>query len=267
MTIGEFLAQATRTLQQAGIESARLDTLILLEDALKLDRALLLAHPADEIDALTGVELHKKIMQRITHLPLAYIRGTAPFYGRDFAVNKNVLVPRPETEAMIELLKGLSLPASARIADIGTGSGCIGITAALELPQTVVRLYDIDPQALHIAAKNARALGATITLSQSDLLDTVQAADVLLANLPYVPDNYPINPAASHEPGLALFAGQDGLELYRRFWKQLSAHTAKPACVLTEALLSQHQDMRTLGRAAGYRLAKTEGLIQQFECG
>src|SRR6266508_1210490 len=110
MTTYEFLKSATARLKQAGIASARLDTLVLLEDALGQDRARLLAHPESKIPHSTEVALNTKIAQRATHVPLAYIRGKAEFYGREFAIDKHVLVPRPETETMIDLLKKLPLP-------------------------------------------------------------------------------------------------------------------------------------------------------------
>src|SRR5256885_12647046 len=145
MTIGEFLKTTAAALQQAGIESARLDMLILLEDELRQDRAVLLAHPEREIPAPIFARLYKKRTQREGHIPLAYIRGKAPFYGRNFVVNEHTLVPRPETEIMIVLLKKLAaglVPGTRplRIADIGTGSGILGITACLELPGSSVDL-------------------------------------------------------------------------------------------------------------------------------
>src|SRR6185295_9493236 len=104
MTVGEFLNEATATLKQAGVESPRLDTLILLEDALKEDRAVILAYLENELPEPTLTDLRNKIKARAQQIPLAYIRGHAPFYGREFFVTEHVLVPRPETEAMITLL-------------------------------------------------------------------------------------------------------------------------------------------------------------------
>ncbi|HEX9153448.1 MAG TPA: peptide chain release factor N(5)-glutamine methyltransferase [Candidatus Saccharimonadales bacterium] len=261
-----FIADATRRLQQAGIETARLDVLVLLEDVLGVNRALILAHPEVVIQTADLGQLNKFVVQRSKHTPLAYIRGRAAFYGRDFAVNGYVLVPRPETEVMIDLLKNLALPASPHIADIGTGSGCIAITAALEIPGADVVAYDVDPHALDTARKNAKALGAKNTLfMQQDLLtDCSKNFDVILANLPYVPNGYPINQAAAHEPGLALFAGRDGLDLYRTFWAQIRLLGHPPMFVLSETLREQHKQIASLAREAGYRLSGTQGLIQQF---
>jgi release factor glutamine methyltransferase len=263
MLLQHFLDEATKTLRNAGIETARLDVLVLLEDALTSPRAHLLAHPEMPIPPPLLSKLNTFIVRRSAHVPLAYIRGRASFFGRNFAVNKDVLVPRPETEAMIELLLKLPLGDRPTIVDVGTGSGCVGITAALELPAAHLTLTDIDRAALDIAAQNARGLGARVSFKQQDLLeDDTDIYDVVLANLPYVPEDYPINQAAAHEPKLALFAGQDGLDLYRTLWRQIGLK--KPACVLTEALESQHKEITGLAMEAGYQLEETLGLVQLF---
>ena len=265
MTIGQFLDEAAATLSGAGITTARLDALVLLEDVLGEGRALLLAHPEREIDHVTEVALHTKIAQRYRHTPLAYIRGRAWFYGREFVVNKHVLVPRPETEAMVEVLKQLELPTKPVIVDVGTGSGCVGISLALELPQSQVHLVDIDDQALAVARSNAQRLHAEVSIYKSDLLEQVSQTAVVVANLPYVPTDYQINDAARHEPSLALFGGQDGLDLYRRFWQQISERPAPPQYVLTESLETQHTALAQLAQTAGYRLERTDGLVQTFQ--
>ncbi|HSX33901.1 MAG TPA: HemK/PrmC family methyltransferase [Candidatus Saccharimonadales bacterium] len=266
MTVHDFLTAATKTLEQAGIESARLDTLILLEDELGENRAHILAHPSRELAKETGVELNKKIARRSTHLPLAYIRGTAPFYGRNFIVSEHVLVPRPETEALIALLKTLALPKQPVIADIGTGSGCLGITAALELPDSLVTLSDNDPEALRVARANVALLAPQVTVKQVDLLaDLPPKTDVVVANLPYVPEALPINQAAAHEPKNAIFAGADGLDLYKQLWHQLSGLKAKPRFICIEALPAQHHTLAMLARAAGYYLKGTSGFAQAYE--
>lgn len=264
MTTQEFLGNATKTLNQAGVTSARLDCLILLEDCLGLDRAVILAHPETEISAPQLARLNKQITQRVKHTPLAYIRGKAPFYGREFEVNEHVLVPRPETETMIEMLKKLPLPATPVIADIGTGTGCIGITAALEIPDAKTYLTDIDEHALAVAEANAKLLGAKVTCLKSDLLESADAYDVILANLPYVPERYAINQAAEHEPKHAIFAGKDGLNLYRRFWEQIAGMSKKPTYVLTESLPVQHPDLTALAEASGYKQLEARDFVQAF---
>lgn len=265
MTIGELLAAATATLTNAGIQTARLDVLILLSDVLQQDKATLLAHTDQELTSEQSAKLDSLIKKRVTHLPLAYIRGHVLFYGRDFIVSEHVLTPRPETEDMITFLKNTPLPDAPCIADIGTGSGCIGITAALEIPHANVDLYDIDAAALDVAQKNATALGATVAIHQSDLLKNMQKSyDAIITNLPYVPDAYMINEAAKFEPALALFSGPDGLDHYRSFWKQIDDLESKPSIIITESLPSQHHTLAVLARISGYTLEQHTDFIQLF---
>lgn len=274
MTVDDFLEAATQRLESAGIASARLDCLILLEDALDQDRAHILAYPTTSISSSKLAELNKKIAQRVGHLPLAYIRGKAPFFGREFLVTPHVLVPRPETETMIELLntlrKGPTL-AHMGVVDVGTGSGAIAITAKLESPGIKAVAIDTDPTCIKIARKNARRLGADVEFFQGDLLSPLPASyyqvpTIVLANLPYVPERYTINQAAEHEPKHAIFGGKDGLNLYRRLWDEIAALPQKPLFVLTESLPPQHDDLSALAKQAGYTLHKTQDFIQIFEC-
>jgi len=209
--------------------------------------------------------LHTKVMRRSEHEPLAYIRGKALFYGRSFLVNPHVLVPRPETETTIALLKLLPLPPRPVIADIGTGSGCLGITAGLELPNATIYLYDIDPEALRVASHNARTYHIRAHCMVNDLLRGLnEQYDVLLANLPYVPNELPINRAATFEPQKALFAGPDGLNYYNHFWLQLTHLESQPWFILTESMPIQHEANVDMARQAGYVLVKTQDFIQVF---
>ncbi len=264
MTNQEFLESSTKSLEKAGVPSARLDCLVLMEDVLGRDRAKILAHPETIIQAPDLAKLNKYITQRSRHVPLAYIRGRAPFFGREFELNDRVLVPRPETETMIEMLKKLPLPAQPVLADIGTGSGCIGITAVLEIPGSKAELYDIDPEALKVANKNIQRYQANARCFKSDLLEKFSGADVILANLPYVPERYAINQAAEHEPKHAIFGGKDGLNLYRRLFEQLSALHEKPQFVLTEALPPQHPALAAIAKEAAHKLLGTQDFIQVF---
>ena len=265
MNIQAFLQENIRILEEAHIASARLDCLILLEDMLNIDRSFILAHPEMEPSDVQISILNKYITRRKRQEPLAYIRGRSEFYGREFKVNKFVLVPRPESEDMITILTALPLALGARIADIGTGSGCLGITAKLEVPTSEVYLFDISRNALAMAEKNAQLHKTTIHLKQQNLLEnTVEQFDVILANLPYVPNDYPINEAASHEPKLALFSGPNGLDHYQVFWKQISELSHKPAYIITESMALQHKALLDLAKGAHYELAKTAGLVQLF---
>ncbi len=265
MTIGAALSNGTAKLKQAGVASARLDTLLLLEDTTGRDRAWLIAHPEQKLQGSDIEKMNKKIAQRMQHTPLAYIRKRIEFFGRNFDINSAVLVPRPETEAIIELARSLSLPTRPTIADVGCGSGCIAITLALEIPSSQVAAFDINPDAVELTKQNARLHGAKVQVVQQDLLtgtNPQQRLNLVAANLPYVPDNYTVNKAAAHEPRQAIFAGEDGLDIYRRFWQQLKNQC--PIYVITESLPEQHTAMKALAQAAGYKQVRALGFVQQF---
>lgn len=263
MRLDKWLQASTATLAAANVPSARLDCLILLEDVTGQDRSWLLAHPEYGIDQKTVNSLEALLKRRAKHEPLAYIRNQTEFYGRTFYVDKHVLEPRPESETMIELLKKLKLPKDPIIVDVGTGSGALAITAQLELPQAEVHAIDIDPNCLQVAERNATNHLTPITLHNSDLLeDFVEPADVLLANLPYVPDDFTINLAATNEPRLAIFGGPDGLDLYRRMFKQIDSLSHKPAYILAESLPPQHHALSEIAAASGYKQSQEEDFIQ-----
>lgn len=274
-TISSWLGHAQSELEIAGIATARLDCLVLLGDLLGKNKAWLLAHPEHELQRSEVENLNKKIVQRVTHVPLAYLRGKAEFYGREFAVNPHTLVPRPETETMVELLRRVIHPTSREtiIADIGTGSGALAVTAKLEFPHATVIATDIDDSCLQTAATNARELGADVTFVPGDLLEPVlkwrRATSgtgelVLLCNLPYVPDDFHINRAATHEPQQALFGGANGLDLYRKLFTQIANFSRPPRFVLTEALPTQHSELERIAKRNGYGLEQTEDFIQVF---
>ena len=265
MTLEQWLKQSATGLTKAGIGSAQLDCLILLEDCMQKDRAWLLAHGEAKLNSSQLKRLGKQIERRKLHEPLAYIRGFTEFYGRNFKINQHVLEPRPESETMIELLKKLPLPAHPKIADIGTGSGAIGITAALETHGSTVDLYDIDSHCLAVARHNAVMHELHLHAYKRDLLNRpVQPYDALLANLPYVPDHWKINEAAAMEPRIAIFGGKDGLDLYRRFFNQLEKIDQKPKFVLTESLPPQHKELAKIAADSGCKLLQSEDFIQVF---
>ncbi|HEY4160947.1 MAG TPA: HemK/PrmC family methyltransferase [Candidatus Saccharimonadales bacterium] len=273
MNIYQWLSNATERLQEAGITTARLDCLVLLEDATGKNRAWLLAHPEFELPAALATILDARAYRRAQHVPLAYIRGHAEFYGREFAVNEHTLVPRPETEAMIELLHDVFAykqppPDGTLLADIGTGSGAIAITVKLEFPGSEVTAIDIDEKCLEAARRNAQKLQAGVTFLHGSLLKPLAGFGsrhtILLCNLPYVPDNFQINTAATHEPRHALFGGTDGLDLYREMFGQIDTLQAKPLYILTEALPPQHEVLAEIAHNAGYILRQTNDFIQLF---
>lgn len=265
MTINTWLIRATTALTQANIGTARLDALVLLEDIMGKDKAWLLAHSENDLRTVQIKKLAEQLNKRAQHTPLAYIRGKSEFYGRDFVINHCVLEPRPESETMIDLLKQLKLSKSPTVADVGCGSGALGITAALEIPRATVDLFDIDPATLTIAKQNARRLQVNALCRQSDLLANSQSPyDVLLCNLPYVPDHYTINEAAAMEPHLAIFGGSDGLDVYRRLFEQLASLPWLPKYILCESMPTQQAELARMALDNGFHLDRTADFIQLF---
>jgi release factor glutamine methyltransferase len=277
MNLGECLLTSQKQLEQAGIGSARLDVLILLEDSLHKDRAWILAHPEKNFPSHLLKRLERKISRRAKYIPLAYVRGHTEFYGRKFRVNRHVLEPRPESETMIELLKQLvdskkktknyklKTINSLAIADVGTGNGAIGITAALEIPGSSVDLYDISSGALAVAKHNTHLHELHLHVRKMNLLSRpLRPYDIILANLPYVPDKWKINEAAMAEPKIAIFGGPDGLDIYRKLFTQLKRFTWKPKFVLTESLPPQHPKLAEIAAQFGFKLLKSDDFIQVF---
>ena len=266
VSIKEWLVDSTKKLKEAGISSARLDSLILLEDELNLSREWLAAHDNSILNESQLSRLNKNRIRRIQREPLAYIVGTKEFYGCQFSVTPDVLIPRPETEAIIELLLSSKNQLPTTVFDIGTGSGILAITTKLELPSNVVIGTDISTEALNIAKRNAKNVHADVKFIQSDLLSSVPIlqSSVLLVNLPYVPTDLITSEEITKEPPQALFSGDDGLNHYKIFWRQIRDRSAKPQCIIVESLEGQHEVMTTLAEAAGYRLEHTKDLAQQF---
>ena len=219
--------------------------------------------------------------------PKAYKEGSKEFYGRDFKVSPAVLIPRPETEQMVDAVLSLAgktfLPGvkpesakiseGARILEIGTGSGCIAITLKLGLPTTEIWATDVSPEALKVARENAQTLGAEVKLIQSDLLENQELAEfnpeVVVANLPYVDQNWEwIDKAAlSFEPDTALYAEDDGMALIKKLIEELNEKIDagwKTKYLLLEADPCQHQALIKYAAERGWQHMKMRGFILEF---
>jgi release factor glutamine methyltransferase len=204
-------------LEQASISVPRLTAEVLLAHAVGHDRTWLFAHSDEELQEVWWIHYGRYLHQRLQGKPTQQITGVQEFYGREFRVTPDVLIPRPETEHVVET--ALRLDAS-RIADIGTGSGAIGITLALEAGARVVGT-DISLPALRIAAENAHRLGAKVEWLAADLCDALKsgAFDLVVSNPPYVPagDKTTLQrEVREYEPEIALYGGPDGLDVYRK---------------------------------------------------
>lgn len=215
MRLQQWLSEATARLSAVGITSASLESKLIAGHVLLVDRTWIVTHPEHQIEP---INFEQVLQRRESHEPLAYILGFREFFGRRFRVDPNVLIPRHETEVLVEeVLKLGSSPLD--VLDIGTGSGCIAITLKLERPEWSLTACDISGGALQIARENAETLGADVTFRHSDLLEAFEesSADVIVSNPPYIDpgETLPIE-VRGFEPHAALFGGNGGLELYQR---------------------------------------------------
>ena len=244
MNISEWLIDATKQLKDIGIGSPRLDAELILAETLRKPRTHLHANLETEIDPRRIDIADARLRLRLERVPLAYILGHKEFYGRDFRVTPDVLVPRPESEAIITTMLEISagdISGNRSLLDVGTGSGCIGITIKLERPDISVTLSDISHSALAVAEKNADILGAKVQVKRQDLLNgQIGRLDYIIANLPYVDRDWQVSPELQHEPQGALFADNGGLALIYTLLEQTPLHLNDGGWVLLEADPEQH---------------------------
>ena len=264
LQINQWLERATHDLLEVGITSARLDAEIILAHTLKQPRTYLHAHGDDEIPEREHEIADARLALREDRVPIAYIIGHKEFYGRRFSVTTATLIPRPESETLIEAVKRV-VPSTAnllgeekrRLVDVGTGSGALGITAKLELPELDVTLLDISRYALGVAERNARLLKADVTIMISNLLESYPfQADIIVANLPYVSRDWERSPETNHEPELALFADDDGLGLIKKLIADTSNHLKIGGHLILEADPEQHT--RIIRFAGTYGLSRVD---------
>jgi release factor glutamine methyltransferase len=251
VTVEDVLRAATERLTASGSESARLDAELLLGHVLEVDRTAVLAHPEAQLSTDQAARYDAAVERRATGEPVAYIRGIKEFYGLAFAVDSRALIPRPETERLVEVAVAevmrrlTATPRDSndppiRIADIGTGSGAVAVALIVALRKQRVRdefsvfATEVSPEALDLARENAvgHAAADRLRFVEADLLPPYIEApfDLVIANLPYVrSDVVPTLPiAASFEPRLALDGGPDGLAVIRRLLERLGDGALAP---------------------------------------
>lgn len=259
------------------------------EGGLTLDRSYLVAHGEEELSAETLAKLRAVLERRVQGEPLAYIVGEKEFYGRKFRVDARVLIPRPETETLVDLVRermqstasdlrqfatdfatvsrqsaSRQVASAGRILEIGTGSGCLAVTLALELPEAEVVATDVSAEALRVAQENARRLGARVEFRRADLLAGLAGEfEVLVANLPYVDADWEWLEQRSldYEPAGALYSEQGGLAHYVRLLEQLGAAEAKVRArwLVLEADPCQQDELVRLAAAQGWKLVERRG--------
>lgn len=265
-SIDNWLSHAVKQLADAGVSSARLDAEIILAHTLRKSRTYLHAHGEDELSDRHAEIANARLDLRLDRVPIAYIIGHKEFYGRNFFVSTATLIPRPESESIIETLNEIKPADGSRLVDVGTGSGCLGITAKLEHPNLIVDLLDISTHALNIATKNAKNLKANVSTMQSDLLlDYPYLADIIIANLPYVDKEWEVSPETDHEPSLALFAEDNGLRLIKKLIQQSKNKLNYHGYLIIESDRRQHHIIKNFAQDYDLKHIKDSGLISLFK--
>jgi release factor glutamine methyltransferase len=220
VTLRGALGQATERFEQHGVSSPRLNAEVLISHCLSVDKSYLYTHDERELAEAEMQRIEDVTYERISGVPVQYIVGRQEFFGRYFSVNPTVLIPRPETELLVEKVLAIGPANDSKIVDVGTGSGCIGITIALELAHTRVTLTDVSFEALQTAGRNAANLGAKVGVACMDLLEAASGPfDLIVSNPPYVSraeTSRLQREVREHEPHVALFAEDDGLSAYRK---------------------------------------------------
>ena len=272
MTIAEQLAAARRILEGAGVapQEAALDAELLARHVLGWDRATFVSRRRDSAPPSLDERLSPLVARRAAREPIAYILGTREFWGLPFDVTRDVLIPRPETELIVEealaAFAGGTPPAT--VIDVGTGSGCLAVALAREFGGAEVIATDISPAALDVARRNAQRhlVAARVTFRSADLLDGITArADLIVSNPPYVArrDAPTLAPEVrDHEPHVALFAGDDGLEVYRRLLPAARERLTRNGRLIVEVGMGQSVAVSDIGEAARLRLDHTRQDLQ-----
>lgn len=253
MRLSEWLSNATNRLSSCGVASPKLESQVLASHAMLVDRTWILTHPEHEVNQLA---LENLLQRRELGEPLAYILGYREFFSRRFRVDSNVLIPRQETEVLVETALELT-DKKLKVLDIGTGSGCIAITLKLERPTWEVWATDISSSALQIARENAETLGADIIFRHSDLLDQLEGErfDLIVSNPPYIGREEAIpSEVRDFEPDSALFADDHGLAIYERLAETAKNHLVSGGTIIME--IGQNQGLAVSGLFPGSSIIK-----------
>lgn len=272
-TVESWLKKSVEKLRTAEIKSGKLDSELILARVLKVERTKLHANPQKKLSKTVVFHANNFLNKRVRRIPLAYIFREKDFFGRTFFVNENVLVPRPETETLIEITKKYAKN-SDKILDIGTGSGIIPITLKAELGDEIeVFASDISVQALAIANLNAKKiLSQNIELFESNLLEQIPAETlskitIITANLPYVNRDwvdFEKNNELHHEPQIALYAQKNGLELIFKLIYQ-AQDLPKLEKIILEADPSQFKEIEKYANSCGFSKIISENYTITFK--
>lgn len=265
-TIQDILTSGTAYLESRGVEGARHSMQSLLVHVLGKNKTWLYLHYDDPLSEEQLAPLRKLLRERGKGVPLQHLLGSTEFYRREFRTDARALIPRPETEELVEMaLSMVRRKEGMRVLDMGCGSGIIGITLALELAQyhPDVVMADISDEALSLTLENATALSARVKTYRSDLFTAWQPAEdnavvpptgfnLVLANLPYVPDGEEVATEVTHDPATALYGGPDGLDIVRRFLADALPHLEEGCLVMLEVGHDQGHATAAIMAELGY---------------
>lgn len=255
MTLGELRSHYRR--EAVGRRLNVRDVDLLIGDTFQKPLSWLIAHDDEQVSDGRLAAVQKKISRRLAGEPLQYIRGESEFFGRRFIVDQRALIPRPETEILVECLLS-RLKGNESVLDVGTGTGCIAVTAKLECPTIQLTALDRSLDALSLARENARSLGASVKLVGSDLVTAIRGPfDVIVSNPPYIPQGDIASlevEVRSHEPVMALSPGPTGLECIERLFRDGRDILGGGGLMIFEIGYGQAEAVRSLAVASGWRV-------------
>lgn len=270
MTLHQHIAAARRQLEAVGIaaEAAAIDAEVLARHVLGWDRAQLLSHYRDAAPADFTERYQPLVDRRSRREPVAMITGTREFWSRDFAVTPNTLVPRPDTELIVEEALRILPDRPSTVIDVGTGSGCLAVTLAAERPQDLVVATDISHEALLVARANARRhqVDGRVQFVRTDLASGLRIqADLIVSNPPYVPyrdaGSLPLD-VSDYEPAMALFGGRNGLAIIERLLATLTPRLAPHAAFIVEFGDGQEDDVAAAAEREGWQVVRVRRDLQ-----
>ncbi|TCL33291.1 release factor glutamine methyltransferase [Anaerospora hongkongensis] len=268
-TVGSILKWTRQYFCEKGVASPRLDAEVLLSHILGKDRLYLYVHFDRPLDEQELTEYRRLVKQRALRTPVAYLVGYKEFMGLPFAVTPDVLIPRPDTEVLVEaVLERVTEKDQTSILDIGTGSGAIIISLLTKLPQARGLAVDLSAAALAVAGQNAvnQQVGDRLQLVAGDIFEPVlnQRFDVIVSNPPYIPDKdiAGLEPEVRQEPHGALAGGQDGLDFYRRIISQAPGYVNPGGFLALEVGIHQAEAVAALAEAGG--ILTVEAICQDY---